>query len=217
MRFSLLLPCLPALTLFSIQLGAQSSADLWARDLDYFATELPRRHPDLFFKTEEALFRRQIRELRLDLPGLEDHQVIIRLQEILARMGDAHTSIDIRPILKGPALPLFGLYWFRDGIYLLETTRAHLDLLGRRLVAVNGHPLDARLIGEATSGRPNHFGEVRRLFLPNQRVAVFYATKYFKTVDGDPPAVEPDVPVDLSFSEYMQGIDPAWEYIIQAQ
>ncbi|MCB0551290.1 MAG: hypothetical protein KDD19_27210 [Phaeodactylibacter sp.] len=72
---------------------------------------------------------------------------------------------------------------------------------------------NATLVGESTSGRPNHFGEVKTMQLPNSGVTVYYSTQYFKKVEGDPPTIEPDVHIELSFSEFRQGIDPAWEYI----
>lgn len=71
----------------------------------------------------------------------------------------------------------------------------------------------ATLVGEPTSGRPNHFGEVRNFRLPNSGATVLYSTKYFQKVDGDPDAIEPDIRIELSFSDFRRGIDPAWEYI----
>jgi hypothetical protein len=66
----------------------------------------------------------------------------------------------------------------------------------------------AALFGEPTGGKPNHFGEVRTFELPNSRITVQYSTKYFKTQDHDTPGVMPDVPVDMSSSDFIAARDP---------
>lgn len=44
---------------------------------------------------------------------------------------------------------------------------------------------NAIIVGEITSGKPNHFGEVKNFLLPNSRLQVNYSTKYFKEVGND--------------------------------
>ncbi|MCG8331969.1 MAG: S41 family peptidase [Chitinophagales bacterium] len=73
--------------------------------------------------------------------------------------------------------------------------------------------LDAQIVGEVTSGKPNHYGEVRRMELPNSGAVVYYSTKYFERVDGDPAGIEPDIYIEQTFKEYINGVNPVWEYI----
>ena len=70
------------------------------------------------------------------------------------------------------------------------------------------------LVGEETSGKPNHFGEVNRFVLPESRLIVSYSTRYFTLLDEDLPSIIPDVLTPLDFDQYMKGIDPAMEAII---
>ena len=69
----------------------------------------------------------------------------------------------------------------------------------------------AILVGEPSGGRPNHYGEVRQLTLPNSGLTVSYSTKYFQFVAGDDDAIYPDIATPLSYAEFLAGADPALE------
>ena len=69
------------------------------------------------------------------------------------------------------------------------------------------------LVGEETSGKPNHFGEVNRFVLPESRLIVSYSTRYFTLLDEDLPAIVPNLVTPLGFDQYMKGIDPAMEAV----
>ena len=71
------------------------------------------------------------------------------------------------------------------------------------------------LVGEETSGRPNHFGEVKRFVLPESRLIVSYPTSYYKLLEEDIPSITPDEVTPMEFKAYMRGIDPAMELILQ--
>jgi len=72
----------------------------------------------------------------------------------------------------------------------------------------------AILVGEPTGQRPNSYGEVKTMTLPYAKLPVLYSTKYFKTVDGDPPALAPDIQVERSSSDYASGRDPVLERVL---
>ncbi|MCG3161240.1 MAG: hypothetical protein JMDDDDMK_02391 [Acidobacteria bacterium] len=69
----------------------------------------------------------------------------------------------------------------------------------------------AILIGEPTGQRPNAYGEVKTMTLPHSKLLVQYSTKYFKTMDGDPPTLTPDILVERSSWDYASGRDPVLE------
>ena len=71
----------------------------------------------------------------------------------------------------------------------------------------------AIFIGEETAGKPNHFGEVRSFQLPMSKVYVGYSTKYFKKTDENINTLKPDIPLEMSFSDFTKGIDPVFEWI----
>ena len=71
---------------------------------------------------------------------------------------------------------------------------------------------NATFIGEETSGKPNHFGEVKSFQLPNSGIKVNYSTKYFKRTDGKVSTLSPEIKLESSFSDFDHGIDPAYEW-----
>ena len=76
---------------------------------------------------------------------------------------------------------------------------------------------DALLIGEGTSGKPNHYGEIKRFVLHESKLVVNYSTHYFQLLDEDIATITPDFEAPISFSQFMQGIDPALEVIRNQQ
>lgn len=66
----------------------------------------------------------------------------------------------------------------------------------------------AILVGEPTGQRPNAYGEVRTMSLPQSKLLVLYSTKFFKTMNDDPPSLAPDVLVERSSWDYGSGRDP---------
>ncbi|MDF1574833.1 MAG: hypothetical protein P1P86_06530 [Bacteroidales bacterium] len=86
------------------------------------------------------------RELAAKHPGL----LSVELQQVLAAMGDAQTQVNYHFLIdKFRILPL-ELYWFEDGIYVLETDKQYEPALGKKLTAVNGFPLDTVIDSLAT-------------------------------------------------------------------
>ena len=66
--------------------------------------------------------------------------------------------------------------------------------------------LHAILVGEASGSRPNEYGEVKTLVLPNSKIKIRYTTKYFRFLqDSDPLTLEPDIPVRRSIADFLSG------------
>jgi hypothetical protein len=75
----------------------------------------------------------------------------------------------------------------------------------------------AVFVGEPSGGRPNHYGEIKSLELPDLGRRLTYSTKYFTHYKaGDPPALMPDIEVPVSFEAYVDGRDPALEAVLEA-
>jgi C-terminal processing protease CtpA/Prc len=71
----------------------------------------------------------------------------------------------------------------------------------------------AVLIGEPTSGKPNHYGEVRSITLPYSGKKLNYSTKYFSTYQQDTDSLYPDVRVLWSYQNLIHWQDGAMELI----
>ncbi len=70
-------------------------------------------------------------------------------------------------------------------------------------------------IGEETSGRPNHFGEVKSFALPHSGLTVSYSTKYFQLTNANGNTIIPDVKIQSTIYDYLQGRDAVMEYIFE--
>jgi len=79
----------------------------------------------------------------------------------------------------------------------------------------NAHQLKSRtgsiLIGEPTGGKPNHFGQLNSFELPYSELTVWYSTKWFNKVEGDPDSVYPDILIEFESSDFFDGQDPMLE------
>jgi len=76
---------------------------------------------------------------------------------------------------------------------------------------------NAILYGEATSGKPSHYGNVKTFNLPNSKLNITYSTKYFETQGFNSDSLKPDVEIDTDINSYAKGIDPVVESIINYQ
>jgi hypothetical protein len=106
----------------------------WLEVLDFLQIELPRRHKNLYFSTSEAEYQDRIQSLKADLDHLEHHQIKAEIAKIVASVRDAHTSIDF-PVYS--LCPL-EFYWFSDGIYAVNTTKADEVLRYKKITHIDG-------------------------------------------------------------------------------
>jgi hypothetical protein len=113
----------------------------WHADLEYFSKELPKRHYDLFHVKGENYFSQGIEKLRSAAGELSDLEIAIRLQQLVASMGDSHTRVNMSQFVdKKQILPLH-LFWFSDGLYVLHTTPENEEILGHRITSINQTPI----------------------------------------------------------------------------
>ena len=73
---------------------------------------------------------------------------------------------------------------------------------------------NAILVGEATGGQPNHFGEVKEIYLSNTDIHIYYSSNYFKTTNEEVDSIYPDKEVILKSSSFFEGKDDFLEFII---
>ncbi len=73
-------------------------------------------------------------------------------------------------------------------------------------------------VGEATGGKPNHFGDESDIPLPYSGLHVSVASRLYE--DGGPAdersAIEPDIPVPVDASDYFANRDPAFDAAMAA-
>jgi C-terminal processing protease CtpA/Prc len=72
----------------------------------------------------------------------------------------------------------------------------------------------AKFIGEASGGKPNCYGEVERFSLKNSKLTISYSTEYYQVVEDDSlESFVPDVLIEPSIKDFVNGTDPVLDYI----
>lgn len=125
-------PYLVTFTTSGVGPASKGRTQRWREDLAYLASTLPAKHKNLFFQLPEAQFRKQVADLEVRLPGLDEDHAAVELMKLVASVGDTHTRLDAWPPFTSRVIPL-QLYWFRDGIYVIAAGAPYQHLLGCRL------------------------------------------------------------------------------------
>ena len=115
------------------------SKEQWREDLRYFARELPKRHKNLYHATTKEQFERAVAELDQALPTLQDHQIVVRLMQIAAAVGDGHTGVHLPGWFE--RYPLM-LWWFGKELRVLAAGDAQASARGLRLVRIGDLGID---------------------------------------------------------------------------
>jgi len=120
----------------------------WEKDIQHFATALPAYHPNVFFRLSKDQFRQQVDSLLRAVPKMSDMQIFLGLSKITAKIGDAHTKVDLSnmPISMYP----MWVYWFKDGLFVTGSSQDYERTIGTRLVKIGGTDVDEiyRAVGE---------------------------------------------------------------------
>lgn len=108
----------------------------WQEDIAWLASELPRRHLNLFHNLPENTFLDSIGKLQAELADCDDAMVTTRLMAIVAAIGDAHTTVI--PTVSH-YLP-FEFYWFAEGLHVVAAQPGQQEWLAAKVTAVEGMP-----------------------------------------------------------------------------
>ncbi|MFL6850374.1 MAG: hypothetical protein ACJ8EH_05900 [Sphingomicrobium sp.] len=119
------------------------TAEQWRQDLKFMADELLRRHKNPFHAMTKEQFTQAVADLDGQIPSLQRNEIIVGMMRIAAMIGDGHTRIDPRKDERFgfPSLPL-RLYLFDDGLYVRAAAPKEAALVGAKITAIGGVPVD---------------------------------------------------------------------------
>ena len=124
-------------------LNKNSTGDLrekqWIEDIDYLHENLPKDHKNLYHSLKKEDFNKEVLTLKNEIPKLKDYEIKCRLAQIVASVGDAHTSLNLG-FNNSKIYPL-GLWWFNNDLRVVTTDKEHKDILGKKLININGIPV----------------------------------------------------------------------------
>jgi tetratricopeptide (TPR) repeat protein len=145
----------------------KAEAREWREDLRFMASEMKRRHRNLFHTVSRERFELSVRRLDERIPSLARHQIIVEMARIAASVGDGHTNIAPTrdPKIGFRAYPI-QLYLFAEGLSVRAASREHADIVGLRVLRVGKASADEayRAVRELV-GRDNEMGA--RYFAPH--------------------------------------------------
>ncbi len=114
-------------------------AKKWQEDLQTMHTALLERHVDLYHEIPQDTFENAVAALHDDLPTLSVNQALVRLSEVIAMVGDGHTSMypgEQRGMMFR-FIPLH-LWLFDDGMFVTAARTTHEHLIGKELLRIEG-------------------------------------------------------------------------------
>lgn len=109
--------------------------ELWFEDIEYLVKNLEDKHKNLYHSISQEELRQEVQLFKEDIINLTDIGKIIRIQSIVAKIGDGHTWVahDI-PLNWFPV----AFKKFEDGIYVISCAKQYEEILGTRVVGING-------------------------------------------------------------------------------
>ncbi len=158
----------------------EMTPEQWTKDLDFLAAELPKKHKNLFHNVSESEFQNHIKGLKAKLLTMDREEILVGLMKIIASVGDSHTTLGYRP---QQALPLM-LYWFKDGIAILNTTPEYKDILYGKITAIGDTPIED-VVSTLTSIIPHENEAQIKNKMPNllTDTMILHGLKLIPTID----------------------------------
>ncbi|MHA7813358.1 MAG: S41 family peptidase [Phycisphaerales bacterium] len=130
--------CTVMLCIVSAGSGAQIAPAQWAADLDALADGLLQRHPNFYTKTSVEDFEDALLALHDRLGTLDDQLIAMEFSRLVALGGDAHTTVGFGEIGTSMRRLPIRIMVMEDGVFVTFATREHQELIGSRLVSING-------------------------------------------------------------------------------
>ncbi len=129
------------ITLFVALLGmlcmpahGQMTTELWQTDIKVLAQNLLAKHPDFYTKHTAQEFEEAFDTLSQQIPMLDDAQIIIELNRLVAMGGDSHTNIEINAASKTMHRLPIQCVVLADGVFISAATALNKELVGAQII-----------------------------------------------------------------------------------
>lgn len=153
-RAAALAGTLAAATWAGIAQAASLDPARWRGDPHFLVAAVDSIHPRPYRLHSRAQWDSAAAALETRLPSLPYDQAVAGFSELLALLGDGHSRLNFiqlqdhgQPRIEPPPGPGFDSIYpidcqvFADGLRIVRATKAHADLLGARVLAINNRPM----------------------------------------------------------------------------
>ena len=116
--------------------------DRWREDIAALAGIIQQRHPDPVRNVSREQLATAFETLSAQVPTLADYQIVLGMNRALALMGDAHTALGAFGAAAGVRFFPLRLRHFAGGWYAVEANARLTAALGKRLLRIEGRPVE---------------------------------------------------------------------------
>src|SRR5712672_1967423 len=197
----------------SVSAMTPTEARAWQEDLRFMTKEMENTHKNLYHSISAKDFATMVQKLNAEIPSLTRAEVIVKMAQIVAAVGDGHTNIypTRDPKIDFHTLPV-EFTFFGDELYIRATQPEQRSLLGAKVLRIgslseeDAYAAAKTMIGHENEGGARYWAEYL-LAMPE----VLEALHVTSSVDDVPlilATVHGQVPVTLHSSapvEIMSG------------
>jgi hypothetical protein len=115
----------------------------WRSDVARLVEEARRVHASPARPAHAAAFASAAERLSRRIPDLPDRLVVVEIQRLMAMLGDGHSLVYPAPSARATfAMLPIDLYYFSDGLFIVDGIGAARELAGSRIVRIGSKPVD---------------------------------------------------------------------------
>jgi hypothetical protein len=132
----------------------------WQQDLRFMTEEMQSTHKNLYHSITAEDFATMVQKLNAEIPSLTRAEVVVRMAQIVAAVGDSHTNIypTRDPKIGFHTLPV-EFTFFDDELHIRATQPEQRSLLGAKVLRVGSFSEeDAYAAARTMSGHENEGG-----------------------------------------------------------
>jgi hypothetical protein len=103
---------------------------------------LPYLHVNPYFKISEKDFQQSVSSLSVELPSLNDEQIIVGIMRIIASIGDGHIRSFPEAEPVSFAMLTLEMRWLNDGLIVVAASPEYEQAVGVKVVQISDLPVE---------------------------------------------------------------------------
>lgn len=141
----------------AIELGEEK----WLEDIDFLEQTIREIHPDPFSKINEEDWASNISNIRDKAGKISDAELAVILSQLVANLGDGHTNLEPNDDLGFNLWFPIRFYKFEKGLYITVAHSAYKELVGTKVLNINGSkPAEVLEAVSTVIGADNFFQKI---------------------------------------------------------
>jgi hypothetical protein len=114
----------------------------WRADIDYLSSQLKSNQLNFSSLVSVQTFDNTLNDVKSSIDSLQDYEIYLKLQQLVASFNIAHTLIYPPAFVKYHFLPIYAAA-FSDGLYIVKTDNRNTALLGKKIVKAGNNDISA--------------------------------------------------------------------------